>query len=427
MNLNYYIVGMLLVAVILMVSGWGRRSGLVEGMLPFGQYRANTEYNMNSGDSVGKSKINITLPWNQHIPMNGGYKGFSYDKKFNCDLAKKLASSEYVYISIDNLLFLNFDSETGPTGTVYFSPQKPNDPVTSEYQMKSIIGKTAVTICKFRAQKWKIEMVDTGLNNCEVYISTYYTADDPCNKNPVNQKYYLSVAKNGNVYGSLYKNNIEQRWRIDTVGGKNLLVNTALNNIIDVGGSYGNMGGKRAVSKFGRGIPLTFSESGSAKFNNWPANKPPKFIHYKPTTDNPMGQGAGTGGWDTRFADVWNGTYSGKVPIVVKLENSVNKGVVTVGDKKYNVQLMGSNMVVGKDSKGKISFTGEMLSGANELPRVKFYTIDENGKYQNLSAKDSPDNLAGVSMFVANPDDYLAKNGYMAADQSKNLVLPGLV
>lgn len=428
LNLNYYIVGMLLVAVILAVSGVARRSGLVEGMLPFGQYRANTEYNNGVNMSDSTVMQNNYDSWNHHIPLNGGYKGFSYNTA-QCANVKKFADSQYIYLAANvggQELYLNFDSEKAPTGAVYFSPEKPDGQPSADYQMKSLIGKTTVTICKFAAQKWQMEMADSGLDNCEVYIKTVFADNDEC---PKDIPYYLSVNSNGRVYGSMTKGSADQRWKVYNDNGLFVLVNPANQNGLAVGSGYDRKGTFKATSMRSGGVPLKITVGGGkGQFTDWTLNtKVPEFVHYKPAIEDPQGAGAGMGGWSTRFANIWNGTYSGKSPIVVKLGSSANSGVVTVGGKSYNVKLMGSNMLVGKDSGGKIDFVGEMLSKEGELPRVKFYTIDGQGKYQNLSAKDSPDNLSAYSLYVANSDDYLASNGYGPVNASGGLGLPKIL
>ena len=430
LELNYYIVGMLLVAVILgtLVRGRCGNGTLVEGMLPFGNYRANTQYSdvvsaEEQREAEGKTERALDALgklWDHKIPMNGGYKPFQYKKGSgymgtDCAEAKKLASNQYVYIKLGDL-YLNFDNEVGAGGAVYFSPEKPDGEPTADFQMKSIGGQSTVTVCKYKAQKWRFDMVDEGLDNCDVYISTTYAQDDKCSDIP----FYLSVDAHGKLYGSMSKGSIAQRWSLipAIVPGKYLLINPASAFSLNVGGSYMRAGSLVALGVRGRQAEFELIGKGTKQFNNWPTGTPPKFMHYRPNMDDPQGKNAGTSGWSGKFSEIWNGTYSGADNIVVKLDSDSNKGTVKIGNEKsYDVVLMGSNMLVSKGRNGRggnggIKFTGEMLSKEGELPRVRFFTIDGDGKYQNLSAKDSPDNMAAYSLYIANDKDYLASHGY---------------
>lgn len=437
-ELNYYIVGMLLVAVIISIAGWGRSGTLVEGMLPFGDYRANTEYrNVAGKKGIEKAERKTehalgTLGklWDHKIPMNGGYKAFEYKKgagylAADCAEAKKLVGNQYVFIKFGDL-YLNFDSEVGTTGAVYFSPEKPDAKPTADFQMTSIGGQSTVTVCKYKAQKWNFEMVDEGLDNCDVYISTTYAQDDKCSDIP----YYLSIDSHGGLYGSMVKGSVAQRWSLipAKAAGKYVLVNPASGYSLNAGGSYMRSGSLVALGVKDKLAELELIGGGTKQFTDWTTGTPPKFMHYIPNMDDPQGKNAGTSGWSGKFADIWNGTYSGADNIVVKLDSNSNKGTVKVGSgKTYNVELMGSNMLVGKSGDGSGSgsqgekFMGEMLSREGELPRVRFFTIDSDGKYQNLSAKDSPDNMAAYSLYIANDKDYLASHGYGPYKMSSGL------
>lgn len=422
LNLNYYIVGMLLVAVILGVAGWGK-GRLVEGMLPFGEYRADTKVHNTKQDEeakMGVDELNRSMWWNKRDGQND-VKKFSHDMNKSCREAKRLASAQYVYISnFDKHIYLNFDSERGVNGTVYFSSEKPNAPVTSPFEMKSYLSGETIIDCKYQAQKWKVDIVDIGLDNCLVYISTTYAQGDKCKDVP----YYLSVGENGKLIGSLYKGSVFQRWLLfpSKKGRGYHLMNAAMFGTIVKGSVYDRDGSFNAVLSKDKALDLSFEPEGTRQFNNLPDKKMPTFVHYKNPYDNPLGKGAGQGAWSSEFSQILNGKYSGKQPITLELSETNNSGAVTVGSESYNVQLLGSNMIVGKNSKGDINLVGEVMNGTGELPRIKWYTIDGNGQYKNISSQNSPYNMNAYSMYISDSKDYLASGGYGPANLKTGLM-----
>ena len=401
----------------------------------------------------------MNYDWNNNIPAdgvvgNGGYVPFGYDKTYggaDCVQAKKLASDAYAYLYISDgdgdggsdgggKLYLNFDSENGVGGGVYFSPEEPDSKITAAFEMHSYVSKKTIAICKYQAQKWRFDMADSGLNNCDMYISTIYGEKDHCKDVP----FYLSVEKGtGKLFGSLVKGGALQRWRLVkcSTNGWNL-VNSATGFKLGVGGGYDRVGTRLAVGTMKGGETGNVADvkfvmgKGNRPFNNWPAGKS-TFKTFLPATDNPQGSGANDGGgsWDSGFSKIWNGVYSGKDPITVELDSGTNSGVVTVGDKKYSgVKLLSSKLLVQNSSDGKTQFAGEMLSGGGELPRIKFFEISSDGVYKNLSAMHDPSNLAAYSQFIANEKDYksgnkdyLASSGYGPVDQSKGIGYPAFV
>lgn len=463
-NLNWYIVCMLLVAVILSSLGWGKKSGLVEGMeaLPFGDYRANTKWSKD--DSTGASGAagagtggELNYDWDNNVPAEGttgkdAYVPFEYSKTYggaDCVQAKKLASDAFAYLYVgdgDNgggKVYLNFDSENGIDGSVYFSPEEPgNDKTkpTAAFEMHSYVSNKTIAICKYQAQKWRFDMADSGLNNCDMYISTIYGKDDHCTDVP----FYLSVQKGtGKLFGSLVKGGALQRWRLVKSSTKTWnLINPATGFMLGVGGGYNRVGTRLAVGTTRTGATGNVAEvnfvmgKGTRPFDNWPAGKS-TFKTFLPASDNPQGSGSNDGGgaWDSSFPKIWNGVYSGKNPITVELKTDSNGGVVTVGDKKFDkVKLLSSKMLVQNGSDGKMQFVGEMLSGEGELPKIKFFEVSSDGVYKNLSAMHDPSNLAAYSQFVANEKDYktgdkdyLASSGYGPVDQSAGLGYPAFV
>ena len=410
---------------------WGN---VVETLLPFGDYRANTK--VDSDDNNDNGDVDGQFSWNSHVPDSGPVQ-FSYNDGGSCQAATDLVSSQYVYIgasavagtssNFSGLVFLNFDSERPPNGAVYFSSEQPDAAVSMPFEMTGASGKT-IGICKFKAQKWRFDFVEAGLPNCEVYISTTYSDTDECKDIP----YYLGVDESGNVFASMFKGDVRQRWQVVADDGDVVLVNSKSGMRLGVGGGYDRVGSFVAVAMLGDSnikLDLTNKSEDTKQYVDWPSQQGDNsdLKRYLPTVDDPQGVAGddGRGGWSSKFADIWNGTYSGAQSIVVALDTDANGGKVTVGDDSYDVQLVGSNMLVGRGGDGgSINFVGEMLSKSGELPRVKFYTVDGNGKYQSLSARGSPDNLAAYSMYIADKNDYLAKNGYGPIDTKNNIGYP---
>ena len=419
-NLNYYIAGMLLLAVIISVGG---RSGLVENLLPFGDYRANTQNGTNVGQNgVDRNGVDRNeMSWNKRIPLEGGYKQVNYNGS-DCKEAKELTSADYVYVHVDVggvTHYLNFDNEVAPNGAVYFSKEGPNDKPTKAFEMIGSSMDTIITLDKYKAQKWKFEMVDQGLDNCDMYISTTYSTDDPVPDIP----YYLTVLDNGNLGCTMFRGRMGSRWRVMIDSCKNVLMNPSSGYKIDVGSAYLRDNTFSAVNTKNGGVHFRFKVvvGNGGKFTDWTQKSVSQLVRYKPSYDDPQGAGAGTGFYDGRFSKIWNGVYSGKDPITVSISDTENRGVIKYGKHSYDVKYEGSNMLVSRNSNGVITFTAEMLSGDNELPKVRFIQYGSDGKLVNLSSKTAPDNMAAYSLFIANKDDYLASNGYGPIDSSKGL------